>query len=324
MDGSLLAAIVAPMTPEAFIASHWPRHRLVQPGPARRFDAVPAVRDLADVTAALRIYPNLVMVVGGPALEETEGISDRFLTTPARAAVAYRAGATLELDCFDLHAPALRAAIEAMQAELGLPRGAFAKAIVYASTRGGGFKPHFDAYANFILHLRGEKEWLIAPNPRCVDPLEHYDIDEPFMSPGLAAAWTGEVPREMPADAERVVLRPGTLLFLPRGTWHTTAASTQESMSLNITFSQPTWLDLVLGEVRRRLARLPAWRGLADGCGAADPARRQAAARQLAGLLEHLPRDLGQLDGEAVFARHVDDHEIFQIANLVFRQLFRP
>lgn len=323
MDGSLLAAIVAPMTAEAFVATHWPRQRLVQHGPAARFDGVPSVRALGDVTSVLAGYPNLVMVVGGPALDETEGISDRFLTTPARAAAAYRAGATLELDCFDLHAPALRAAIEAMQVELGLPRGAFAKAIVYASTRGGGFKPHFDAYANFILHLRGEKEWSIAPNPHCVDPLEHYDIDEPFMSPGLAASWTSEVPRAMPADAERIVLRPGTLLFLPRGTWHTTTAATQDSLSLNITFSQPTWLDLVLGEIRSRLARLPRWRGLADGCGATDPARRQAAQRHLAGLLEHLARDLGHLDGEAVFARHTDDHEIFQIANLVFRQLFR-
>jgi len=318
-----LATLVDPLDPAAFLAEYWPGRPLVQPGAPARFAAIPGVDRVRDVRSALALHRSLVMVVSDGALEATEGISDRLLTTPERAAAAYRQGATLELDCFDLHVPELGRAIDRLRVELGLPRGTFHKAIVYASARGGGFKPHFDAYANFVLHLQGEKEWLIAPNRHVVDPLEHHDLDEPFMSPELAAAWQGEVIREMPPGAERVVLRPGTLLFLPRGTWHTTAAASDHSMSLNITFSQPTWLDLVLAEVRARLAVLPEWRRLADGCGAEDPGRAAIARRQLAALLERLPADLGLLELEQVFSRHSTDHELFQVANVVFRQLTR-
>lgn len=324
MTTSALARLVAPLPVEAFRADHWPhRHAVVHGDPARfasvaRFAAAPGLDE------ALERCRDVVMVVGEAAVEASEGVADRFLVGPERARSWYEAGATLELDCADAYMPELRPFLDELRADLGLPAGTFSKAIVYASPRASGFSPHFDAYANFVLHLRGRKRWRLAPNASAPDPMEHYDLAEaPYLPPELASYWDGRPATAMPDGGVEVELRPGSLLFVPRGTWHATEAAEDETISLNLTFSQPTWLELLLSEIRGRLVVHRHWRELADGAGDRGDERRSAGRRRLEALMARLADDLGSPTADEVLARHGEPHEPYQVAGAIFRQLLR-
>jgi 50S ribosomal protein L16 3-hydroxylase len=82
----------------------------------------------------------------------------------------------------------------------------------------------------------------------------------------------------VPADAREIVLAPGSLLFVPRGVWHATRATT-DALSLNFTFTAPTWLDLMTAALRSRLALSPAWR---ETAAPAATATFEALVRELA------------------------------------------
>ncbi|MFP9048716.1 JmjC domain-containing protein, partial [Enterococcus faecalis] len=74
----------------------------------------------------------------------------------------------------------------------------------------------------------------------------------PYYPDDLQSYWTGDPPKEDLPDAEIVNLTPGTMLYLPRGLWHSTK-SDQATLALNITFGQPAWLDLMLAALRKKL-----------------------------------------------------------------------
>jgi 50S ribosomal protein L16 3-hydroxylase len=109
------------------------------------------------------------------------------------------------------------------------------------------------------------------------------------------------LPAEL-AEAEEVWLRPGSVLFLPRGYWHQTRARAG-SLSLNFTFDQPCWADVVLPEIRRALLREERWRELAQGAGTPGRAAAAAAERRLGELLRGLARDLDAIDAAAAIGR---------------------
>jgi 50S ribosomal protein L16 3-hydroxylase len=71
------------------------------------------------------------------------------------------------------------------------------------------------------------------------------------------------MPDEMPADQTEIVLGPGSCLFVPRGMWHATHATT-DALALNFTFSPPTWIDVFTAALRSRLALSSAWRETAE------------------------------------------------------------
>src|SRR5262249_52899652 len=98
-----------------------------------------------------------------------------------------------------------------------------------------------------------------------------------------------ELPTKMPKSAQTIELKPGSMLFVPRGYWHSTEAQ-GEALALNFTFTAPTWIDLFTMALRSRLALSPAWRETANG--ACDPNRRDEAEAYLETILEGLKEDL--------------------------------
>jgi 50S ribosomal protein L16 3-hydroxylase len=166
----------------------------------------------------------------------------------------------------------------------------YARCMLYATPDGKGTAAHFDQNVNFVLQLHGTKKWWIAPNAHVENPTQRHtmklDVD-----PEIAAYANLPFPDEMPADSQEIVLKPGSLLFVPRGFWHKTEAR-GEALALNFTFSQPTWVDLFTAALRSRLNMSPYWRELADGVSSTDPDRREFAQQKLEVLLMQLQEDL--------------------------------
>ncbi|MGR5880840.1 hypothetical protein ACT7DC_00960 [Bacillus cereus] len=83
------------------------------------------------------------MVVGDAVIEESEGITDRILVSPAECLEWYEKGAALEFDFTDIFIPEVRKAINQLKKELRLPEGTSTKAIIYAAKNGGGVQNAF-------------------------------------------------------------------------------------------------------------------------------------------------------------------------------------
>ncbi|WP_330338765.1 cupin domain-containing protein [Streptomyces sp. NBC_00557] len=125
-------------------------------------------------------------------------------------------GASLVIDAVDeLHPPVGRAA---MELEHWLRTGV--QTNLYASwTAREGFGVHWDDHEVIVIQIDGAKRWKLY-GPTRTAPM-YKDTDEP------------EPPPEQPIT--ELVLRPGDLLYLPRGWWHSVAASEGEH-SLHLTF----------------------------------------------------------------------------------------
>ena len=320
---SLLEQIIAPFNVDIFLREYWPKKHLLIDDSLDRFRNIPrfpAIRELADI---LEIYRGPVMVVGEPAIEASEGIVDRFLVSPETAKDWYLQGAALEFDYTDIYLPGMRRWLAQFKAELGLPQGTLAKVIVYAAANGGGFPPHFDAYTNFVFQVKGRKTWRICPNQNVIDPVQHYELAAaPYLPEELAQYWTGEHPQIGLPEAETLELQPGSLLYLPRGYWHTTE-SNEETLAINITLGQPTWLDLFLAELKAKLVAKAPWRELASNFEQIPPEFQSRSKEHLTGLLRELAQEIEEITPAKILARHTNEFDPYQRTQFIFRQMLR-
>jgi 50S ribosomal protein L16 3-hydroxylase len=172
--------------------------------------------------------------------------------------------------------------------------------MVYATPDGKGNAPHFDQNINFVLQLTGTKKWWLAPNEHVEHPSQRHTMGLP-VDAELAGYVSEPFPIKMPATEKAYVLKPGSMLFVPQGYWHRTEA-TGEALSLNFTFSQPSWVDLFTSALRSRLLLSPEWRELADGVSSRDPELREMAALKFDALLMELKEDLPNWNAQDVLA----------------------
>ena len=192
----------------------------------------------------------------------------------------YDAGLTVHVGDVQAYLPVIDRCLAGLEADLGYPAGDFGGAAVCASPPGSGFGRHFDRFNVFVIQLVGSKRWSLAANRDVTDPVETY-IAGRAPAGDLQLIYPHGAPREMPADAQTVELVPGSVLFVPRGTWHATRASTH-SISLSLVFDPGSRLETLLGALRGRLVSDPRWRA---------PALQESP--RTAGTFEQLLAELG-------------------------------
>ncbi len=95
---------------------------------------------------------------------------------------------------------------------------------------------------------------------------------------------------------ETAEMKPGTVLFLPRGTWHYTEAG-EPSLSLSITISPPTLLDCAMEQIRWLLLQDSAWREPLYGA-TANGALHENLRAHTRRLLDRLPQLVSSLSPE--------------------------
>lgn len=184
--------------------------------------------------------------------------------------------------------PLLSDWIEEIKKDLGVSAMTYGRSLIYATPNGKGTAPHFDQNINFVLQIQGTKKWLMAPNENIQNPLTRHTMGlDP--DPEMMSYLESELPKAMPKNAMAFELKPGSLLFVPRGYWHSTEAE-GDALALNFTFTAPTWIDLFTAALRSRLAQSPEWRETADGV--SDPERRKLAENRFNSLLSNLIDDL--------------------------------
>ena len=286
--------LMAPMPASQFLTEHWPNRPLFQHGPVERLTGLCDIPELDSVESLLQAWKGVVTVFPSKSGDEGDAPS----VPPDQAWELWKRGYALVFNAVHLSVPRLVPVLRRLQADLGLPSLTNARCIVYATPLDAGAKPHFDQNANFVVQLRGEKIWKLAPNPAITNPTTRFVMGAD-VSPELQMQARDRFITEMPADAETYHLRRGSVLFLPNAWWHSTVAGAS-GLALNFTFSQPSWADVMGEVVRRRLSLHPKWRELARGAGSADPAMAAQANERLAALLETFVGDLGTLAAPSI------------------------
>lgn len=276
-----------------FVAGYWPDIFTVAHGPLARIPELIALDQIHSVDDLLAVWP------GGLRLGDRFG--GREIDTSS-ARTLYRQGCHLAFSDAEQVFPVLRRMLERLRLDLRLPLNCFGRCPIYASPNGVGEALHFDQNANFIVQISGEKIWRVAPNRDVIRPTDRYTTAQPVPSAELRLYGPDVLPVTLPPDAETVRMKPGSVMFLPRGHWHQTEA-VGHSLSLNFTFDQPTWADLMGPGTRRALLGREQWRALASGAAHLDAIAADDAVRTLASLIAALPAQIVDISAAEAIAR---------------------
>ncbi|MGZ5278798.1 MAG: JmjC domain-containing protein [Pseudobdellovibrionaceae bacterium] len=291
-----LEALIAPHKVEDFLEQAWPQEPFVVHGLSSTVRELTEIPFLQSLDALIKSWPNPIQVHLPDVSDESSAIH----ATAQDARKLFSNRMALLFNNVHTISPVLTEWLQALGRDLGLPTSTVARCMAYATPSGKGTAAHFDQNINFVLQLQGTKKWWIAPNYHVENPTERYTIGQE-LDPELASYVAGEMPKEMPKDRQEIVLKPGSMLFVPRGFWHSTEAE-GEALALNFTFSQPTWIDLLVLALRSRLSLSPEWRELADGVTSKDSERRLLAQQTFDILLQDLVQDLPNWRAEDILA----------------------
>ena len=278
---SVLAALAAPHSAQEFLTQYWPAKLFTAHGDPARFPAFLRSPELTSVEALSPVYR------GGLRFASGRSNTPHMAPSEQVAAISlYRMGLTVQFDDIaDCVAPT-RADLRRLEVELGINSGA-ARASVFASPVREGLGVHFDSYDLFSVQLRGAKRFHVAP----VKELS-YPVGNPY-APGtepmadLYPQVVNGFPDPAHAEFTCVDMKPGSVLFLPRGTWHYTE-SEADSLSVSICLFLSPAADFVLRQLYLLLLQDPQWRRPLYGAWGGT-ASRGAAASQLERLLAKLP-----------------------------------
>jgi 50S ribosomal protein L16 3-hydroxylase len=289
-----LEPLIAPHTREEFLDGGWPFTPVAVHGLDETIDALRELPFLKSLSAMLSAWPHSIQAHLPDVKDESSSVDVN--SRDAEKQFTNKMG--LLFNNVERISPLLVSWIAALSRDLGLPNSTYGRCLVYATPDGKGTAAHFDQNINFVLQLHGTKTWWLAENSNFENPTERHTIGQP-LAPELAPYQHGELIREMPATEKKIILKPGSMLFVPRGFWHRTEAS-GNALALNFTFSQPTWIDLFTLALRSRLSLSKDWRELADGVNSQDAYRREVASAKLEALLVELTHDLPHWEAEDI------------------------
>jgi len=220
-------------SPSSFLQSCWPDHFYLTRGPVERLAGL-VDYDLDQIIAMEKDHTRA-------NFRTLDGQSRSIPVQPGQEKGLYEAGFTLYFH--SLKSPRMSEWVAALDEDLGLVPGA-TRVSAFASRRGAGLKAHYDANVNFICQSEGLKRWRIAPNTHVRNPTVGFAVGN-APSPEQTAEAPNGFPTELPSPFETVDMEPGTVMFVPRGMWHTTETVAGASFHFNLQCGVPTWKDIL-------------------------------------------------------------------------------
>ncbi|WP_413559004.1 JmjC domain-containing protein [Bdellovibrio sp. HCB209] len=296
-----LADLLAPVTVPEFFSSNWPVEPLFIPATPGKLQEI---FDLAQMQSLEQLVAARQRKVRACLPDFDDEYSSIHLD-PQDALKVYRNNMTLVFDAMQTQDPTIANTLKNIREDLGLVTGGEennlckARSIAYATPAGCGTRLHFDANANFVIQIKGTKTWRLAPNESVDFPTERFTTGSEEMPAALETQCHAPLIDMLDEDSMEVVMKPGCVLFVPRGYWHETTTE-EESLSLNFTFSQPTWADVFTKSIQEILLRSPEWRELADGLEGTDESRKEAAISRFEFLVQSLAADLPEISGRVL------------------------
>ncbi len=238
--GMSIDEILAPLGGETFLRDYLGKRPVHIEGGAEKFRSVMSWPVLNRLLGMNSIWDTerLVMVLDRETVPPAayvgreEAVSGRPIADPAKVKQHIRQGATLVLNDVDRLTPELSAFARTMEEALG---GKVQGNLYQSSRRRQGFKVHYDTHDVFAVHCEGEKVWSVFEG-RAPDPIAH-----PIFK---------TVPQEQHEKAKgqlwkEVRMKPGDLLYLPRGQYHYALADDGGCIHIAFGVTYPIGIDVV-------------------------------------------------------------------------------
>ena len=249
---TILESLFAPCPTTRFLNDYWPDKPLSTHGNPARLPAYLRSEVLSSFAKLAARYHGRVSFGNATAANGTAVAAD------VPTALLRRMGLSLYLPDLDACVPGTAEFLRALERELEATPGV-ARIGAFAAAEHNGVTTHYDAEEVISVQLEGEKRFFIAPMNEISYPYgmqfgpgyEAYDDLYPQMD--------GGIPRVDDGDLECIEMRPGSVLFMPRGTWHRTEAA-EESLSVSIIVRQPAAVEAVSAHLRLALLRDAKWR----------------------------------------------------------------
>lgn len=225
--------LLAPITPEAFhrdFDDRKPLHVPADPGASKRsllgWDDFNALLDQSAIwtaTTLKMVHDNRPIPPEQYCVLANTQSGMVMRPSPAKVQALMAAGASVILGDVESLTPGLRA----LSADLSRRFAAQVGVNLYCSFGGvQAFGSHYDLHHVFAVQVEGEKTWRLYSN-READPVDLPDDSDGRARERLHAA-RGQLVQE-------VRMKPGDVLYLPRGQFHDALAT--EGASLHATFS---------------------------------------------------------------------------------------
>jgi mannose-6-phosphate isomerase-like protein (cupin superfamily) len=277
------ADLIFPITPEEFFADWYGKRPLhIAATDERRRQVLDWAR-LNEILSA-KVYwseNHLKLFLDGrklPAEDYCDAVTTldgrRLRADPAKVKLYLSIGASLVANAVDPLTPEMRAVGRILEEELV----GYTAANLYCSFQGRrAFATHFDTHEVFAIHTEGEKVWRI------------YEGRE--TAPVTKAGGVTEAPRDHEQRRGKVLfevtLRPGDLLYIPRGQYHDALASSEASLHVTFSVEPMTGLNL-FRLLEREAARDPLFRDWLPHPRAGDGAELRARLGELGERLKAL------------------------------------
>jgi hypothetical protein len=280
-----------------FFSEYWPGTPCQEHGDPDRLHALFRSPLLADFEALAQNYR-------GPTFYfAREASAMRPIDRPP--AQLYREGRTIYFGNVEPFIHGASEFLRGLERELGVKPGC-ARIGVFASPQDDGATIHYDTNDVFSIQIKGDKQFNIAPVKELSYPAGtqysqgtaplryHY----PQMQHGF--------PDPSSAEYECVDMKPGTVLYMPRGMWHHTFASA-ESIAVSIIVNPPLAVDMILEHLKVTLLQKQEWREPVYGIWNETPPA--SSKQKVASLIEELRTVTQNLDVESV-VRSADDQNL--------------
>jgi Cupin superfamily protein len=281
---TILASLFGNEASKTFLDAYWPERHFYAHGPIARLPSILRCTELRSLDALAQRYT-------GPVAFGRGAVDARTISADTHPRNLFDLGFTVYLSDISGILPGGKTWLATLERELGIMTGC-SKIGAFASPRGDGLPRHFDAEDVISVQLSGSKTFEVAK----VDDLK-FPVGRQFgpnMLPAdeLYPQASGGFPRPDGLKFERIRMDPGSVLFMPRGTWHTSHAE-DDSFSISVGIRTPPGVDYLVHQLRSLLLQDPEWRR--PFYGALHGARRDTELQRIDGLLATLPAALARL-----------------------------
>jgi len=294
-----LEALLAPMSVAEFLSEYRGRKPLHIKGAADKFadvmswDALSGLINQTSIwsSASLQLVMDGERVPPGDYCTHAVGRDHSTLMMPDTDRVRkwLQQGASLLLNDIDQLTPGIKSAAAALESGLG----GKVQCNLYCSWKEHpGFGSHYDTHEVFAAHIAGEKTWRLYERPT-PDVIRHarFKFDEGADHELRKGKLTDEV-----------TLRPGDLLYIPRGWYHDALAKSEATIHVAMGLTCPIGLDLI-GMLFERAVIDPLFRSVVpQQAGSVDNAELATHLAALGDRIAEFTREPAVIDQFAAFA----------------------
>jgi ribosomal protein L16 Arg81 hydroxylase len=296
----VLNALLGAESRDRFLGDYWPGRLFVGRGDLERLPEALLHQELNDFDALSLRYKGIVSFFGDAEsghMVPVEGIE---------AAAPYRCGLSVYLADVSPYFPEVERMVRNLERELGINEGC-ARAGVFASPTSAGISCHYDSVDVFSVQLRGTKKFDVAPVTQLRNPWGSQYVPGSRPIDDLYAQAGDGFPHWENSEFQTVEMTPGTVLYMPRGTWHRTEAQ-GDSIAVSIGMNPPSAAECILEQLRLLLLQDPTWRKPLYGVWGTGSVRA-AALEQGAALIAALPDLAATLDPEYLAAPKMSERQ---------------